>query len=229
MTEQSPSSPSAPPAPPKEKRPSYTGRIVGTLIASLLFLAIVYGGHGTLPGLGGPSSGIGGAFELVDGAGNTVTDQSFGNRLLLVQFGKPRPVVDGKPSAEGWLDLVGKALTALNPKERAHIAPLFIGLDVQNDTPQAVADYARAVHPDIIGLGGSAEQVDAAVKVYRIEVAYAQNADGSRGPMTGYLANTYLISPEGRFLAYFAPKSSPEDMVLALRKVLGSEAQAQGE
>ncbi|MBE1237931.1 SCO family protein [Phaeovibrio sulfidiphilus] len=207
----------------KRKGGSLTGRIVGTLVASALFLAILYGGEGFLPGLGGPGSGIGGPFQLSDASGEAYTDQSFPNRLLLIQFGKPAPMVDGHPETPGWLAPVGEALARLSAQERARVAAVFVGLDPDADSPDDVDAYARATSPDILGLTGTPDQIDSVLKEYRVEVRRDTNPDGSPAAITAFSANTYLLSPEGRYITWFPPGASPDDIVSVLRKVMGTE------
>ena len=43
-----------------------------------------------------------------------------------------------------------------------------ISIDPARDTPEAMGAYAEAIHPDLLGLTGSPEEVDAAARAYKV-------------------------------------------------------------
>ncbi|GEO81689.1 SCO family protein [Pararhodospirillum oryzae] len=196
------------------RSPSLMGRLVGPLIIIVVVIGIAF--LGRIPLLPGPQSGLGGPFTLVNEAGETVTDQTFAGRFLLVYFGYTS-CPDVCPTS---LALIGRALDMAPPEARARVTPLFISVDPERDTPERAASYARAFHPALIGLTGTPEQIAAVAHGYR--ATYARVDHGENRPYTiDHSAYIYLMGPDGRFLAHFEPNTPPERIADALRAVMG--------
>ena len=111
---------------------------------------------------------IGGPFTLIDQNGKTVTDQDFRGRFMLVFFGFTH-CPDICPAE---LQVMSQSLAALGPKAE-EVAPIFITLDPERDTPEVVGAYVKNFGPRFLGLTGSPEAVAAAAKAYRI--AYSKS------------------------------------------------------
>jgi protein SCO1/2 len=159
---------------------------------------------------------IGGAFELVNGDGETVTEQDFKGKWMLVYFGYTF-CPDVCPTSLGT---IAAALDSLDPETVGQITPVFITVDPERDTPDVVGQYVSHFHPAMVGLTGSQEQIDAAVQVYR---AYSKKAPQEEGPyLMDHSSVTYLMNPEGEFVRHFSHGVSPDDMAEGLRKALTS-------
>lgn len=159
---------------------------------------------------------LGGTFRLMDQTGRAVTEADFAGRFLLVYFGFTY-CPDVCPTELG---IVASALDLLGePGER--VTPVFITVDPERDTPEALADYVSRFHPRMVGLTGTAEQVAAAARAYRVFYARVQ-----RPEMTGYLMDhssfIYLVGPDGRVRSLFRPETAPEVIAGAVRVQLRS-------
>ncbi len=145
-------------------------------------------------------AGIGGAFNLIDQDGKPVTDRDFAGRYRLMYFGYTScPDVcptDVAALAKGW-----RAFDAANPGRAAKLAAMFITVDPERDTPPALKQFVRAFHPRLIGLTGSAQEMDAVRQRYGI---YAKKVPG--GSPADYLmdhfAVIYLFGPDGAPVAF---------------------------
>ena len=107
------------------------------------------------------AASIGGPFELVDHTGQTVTEESFDDRYLLVYFGYAY-CPDICPTE---LLIMGQAVDELG-ELGDEVQPLFVTVDPARDTVEYLADYVPSFHPRLIGLTGSDEQIHAAAKAY---------------------------------------------------------------
>jgi len=156
----------------------------------------------------GGTSAIGGPFTLVDGDGNTVTDQDVLTEPTLIYFGYTFcPDVcplDAGRNAEA-MDLLEEQGKTVNGA--------FITIDPERDTPEVVKDYAGYLHDRMIGLSGSPEQVKAASQAYR---TYFKKQEPEEGDEEYYLVDhstfTYLTLPGYGFVEYFRRDITPEDM-----------------
>ena len=187
---------------------------VAALIALLLTLA---GRQGMLGETPPPSSSsgvpIGGPFTLVNGAGETVTEADFAGRPKLVFFGFTF-CPDVCPTVLATLAAVLDALG----DQAARVQVLFISVDPARDTPDVVGAYVARFHSRIVGLTGSAEQVAAVAKTYRIYFAIPENA--GEDYTVDHSTVIYLMDSDDEYLANFSYTASVEEIVAGLREHL---------
>jgi len=154
---------------------------------------------------GAVAGDIGGPFELVNSAGETVTDADVITEPSLVYFGYTFcPDVcpfDMARNADAVDVLAEQGVSA---------TPVFISVDPQRDTPEVVGSYADIMHEKAIGLTGSPEQVKAASLAYRTYYR-AQDAKDDFY-LVDHSTFTYLVLPEHGFVDYFRREVTPEDM-----------------
>ncbi len=158
---------------------------------------------------------IGGPFTLTDHNGRTVSDGDFRGRYMLVYFGYTF-CPDVCPTA---LTVMSDALDLVGDKADK-VAPIFITVDPERDTPEYLKAYVEHFHPRLLGLTGSPEQVAAAAKGYK--VYYSKVGDGyDDGDYSmDHSSYTYLIGPDGEYVAAFGHKTDAEDMAKKLEKFL---------
>ncbi len=196
--------------------------IVKTIALLVVLVAIAIGGR--LWMMGNDASQpqatqqtIGGPFTLVNGQGETVSDQQFRGKYMLVYFGYTF-CPDVCPTA---LQVMAEALDQLPPETAAKITPIFISIDPERDTPEHVGQYVTHFYPTLIGLTGSPEQVKAAAAAYRIYYAKVEEkgADPSAYLMD-HSAILYLMGPDGSFLSHFGHDTTADTMALRLKKLV---------
>lgn len=148
---------------------------------------------------------LGGPFELINGDGETVTDQQIVTEPTLIYFGYTF-CPDVCP-----LDVDRNAAAIEILEERGKIVqPVFISIDPARDTPEVVRDFADAMHPRMIGLTGSAEQVAAASKAYRTYYKAHPPVDGEY--LVDHSTFSYLVLPEYGFVDFFRRELTPEQL-----------------
>jgi protein SCO1/2 len=134
---------------------------------------------------------IGGHFSLTAPDGTEVTDRSFPGKWLLLYFGYTF-CPDACPTA---LNTIAEVLDELGTLAE-QIQPIFITVDRQRDTPAVLAEYVKAFHPRLIGLTGSAAQIAAAAKDFR--VFYQVRQLGNDEYAIDHSSYVYVIDPDGR-------------------------------
>ncbi len=160
-----------------------------------------------------PPVAIGGPFTLQDGAGAPVSDTAFRGRWMLVYFGYTH-CPDACPTA---LNDMANALDLLGPQRR-NVAPLFITVDPERDTPAVMRDYVQAFGTQIEPLTGTPAQVEAAEKEYRVYAAKHPNKAG--GYDMDHSSIIYLMNPAGTFVAIFGDGTSPQQMAEKMRALI---------
>jgi len=191
--------------------------VAGFLIGALAGAAILLV---TTPRGGQPvqSSGtalVGGPFSLVGAGGRAVTDADFRGRYMLVFFGFTH-CPDICPAE---LQVVAQALDKLGDKGKK-VVPIFITLDPERDTPQAMANYVKSFGPNFVGLTGSPEAIEAAAKAYRVAYSKVENKGSAGDYSVDHSALVYLMDPEGRYVTHFSYGLSADQMAEKLGKSL---------
>lgn len=158
---------------------------------------------------------IGGPFELIGKEGKTVADKDFRGRYMLVFFGFTR-CPDICPAE---LQVMSAALDDLG-SDADKVVPIFITLDPERDTPDAVSNYVQNFGPNFVGLTGSPEAIEKAAKAYR--VSYQKFQDESMGDnySIDHSALVYLMGPSGQYVTHIPYGTSPKKMAETLRRYL---------
>jgi protein SCO1 len=157
------------------------------------------------------SSAVGGPFKLIDQDGRTVTDQDMKGKPFLVFFGFTH-CPDVCPTA---LFDISEVFRKLGP-DAGRASALFITVDPERDTPEAMKSYLSSFDPHLRGLTGDEAAIDGVVRVYRSYYKKVPNPDGSY--TMDHTALVYLMDKEGRFVAPFNLKRRPEDSAADLRR-----------
>lgn len=157
---------------------------------------------------------VGGPFQLTDHTGRRVTEKDFLGRPTLVFFGFTF-CPDVCPSG---LQVIGAALDKLGPKGQA-VTPLFITVDPERDTPAQLAAYVKSFHPRLVGLTGTADEIRAVAKAYRVHYAKAEDAKSSAYTMD-HSALVFLMDQKGQYATHFRPGTSVDAMAAEIAKLL---------
>lgn len=148
---------------------------------------------------------IGGPFTLVNTQGQSVTDKEVLSKPSLVYFGYTFcPDVcplDMSRNIEA-VDLLAE--------KGIEVTPVFISIDPDRDTPEAMGDYAEYMHPALIALTGSAEQVKFAAQAYK--TFYQKQETGDEYYLVDHLTFTYLMLPGHGFADFFRREVTAEQM-----------------
>lgn len=105
---------------------------------------------------------IGGNFALTDQTGKTVHDTDFRGRLMLVFFGFTH-CPDICPVSTATLSQVMGKLG----EKADQVAPVFITVDPERDSPSVLKDYLANFDKHMIGLTGTPEQIRQVTELYK--------------------------------------------------------------
>jgi protein SCO1 len=161
---------------------------------------------------------IGGPFTLVATDGQTVTDQTYRGKWMLIYFGYTF-CPDACPTA---LTNMSMALKRLG-NEADQIQPLFVTVDPKRDTRQVLGEYLKSFDPRIVGLTGSKEQALSAAKTYRIYIE-SRPDEGEDNYLVDHSAYLYLMDPSGKFVGVIMGTTPGEEMAAQLRKLMGGHS-----
>lgn len=158
--------------------------------------------------MAGGVGAIGGPFTLVDENGKTVTSEEVIDKPALLYFGYTFcPDVCPLDNFRN-----ANAIEILASKGKI-VKPVFISVDPDRDTPEVLRDFTDRLHPRMLGLTGTHEQVAAASKAYR---TYYKKNEPEDGDDEYYLIDhstwSYLVFPGEGLVGLFKRDESPQEM-----------------
>jgi protein SCO1/2 len=184
--------------------------------AAFLFIAACGDGGSSVPipteGVVALSGQFTGDFTLIGKNGATVSDEDFEGKVMLVYFG----FTNCPDVCPGDVGVMSAALNELGRKA-GQVAPIFISVDPERDTPAALSDYF-AFDDRIIPLTGS---VDASAQA---RAAYKLIAQKERLPNSalGYTVNHgrffYITDRQGQPQLAIVGGASPQELAALLRR-----------
>ncbi len=156
--------------------------------------------------MGNKLAAIGGPIEGIDETGRQVTNADIIDKPTILYFGYTFcPDVcpfDNARNAEA-VDIL---------KERGYdVKPVFYSVDPERDTPERLDDFTFYMHPDMIGVTGTPEQVKAASLAYKTYFR-KQEEDGDEFYLIDHSTFSYFVTPEDGFLEYFKREDTAEEM-----------------
>lgn len=160
---------------------------------------------------------IGGPFSLTDHHGNRVTEAVLAGRLTLVYFGYAS-CPDVCPTELQNMGAALDLLAADDPGKIGDMQILFITVDPARDTVAALGDYMTNFHPKASALTGSADEIAAAAKAYRVYFSKADAEQGSEAYLMDHSNIIYLMGPDGKFLAHFGFGATVEQIAAKLNE-----------
>lgn len=167
---------------------------------------------------GGQVAGnIGGSFSLINQDGLVVTDIDVIKEPSLLYFGytfcPDICPLDTYRNVE--------AVRVLD-KKGFSVTPIFVTFDPQRDTTEVLKEFSDFMHPKMIALTGSVEQIKKITKKYRVYYK-KQNNDDEQNYLIDHTAFTYLVLPEIGFVDFFRRELTAEQLadkvVCFMRKI----------
>ncbi len=197
----------------------FAGACIAVAVAVAVSAIVVVSGRGDAgPGSREVSStglpDVGGPFQLVNQDGQAVDQTLLNGKWSLVFFGFTY-CPDYCPTTLGMLEATKRALG-----DRAdEVQIVFISVDPERDTPQALKDYLSSdgFPEGVIGLTGTPEQVRAAADAYR--AVYQKVGEGDAYTLNHSLT-IYLMGPDGRLRSALGHDLGPDNAARIIQQAM---------
>ena len=100
---------------------------------------------------------------------------------------------------------------------------MFITVDPEKDTPDQLKSYVALFHPRLIGLTGDPHAIKKVALAYK---AYYAKSDPTRnaGTEVDHTSFIFLIGPDGKYLGFAPPGTSPGRLAEIISHALAHEA-----
>lgn len=158
---------------------------------------------------------FGGPFTLVDRNGAPFTEQNLKGKPFALFFGFTH-CPDVCPAS---LSRMAQLRKQLGPDgDRFEI--VFVSLDPERDQPETIGSYVDLFDTPIIGLTGTAAQIDAAAKAYGVFHEKVSTGDGGEYTID-HTASIFLIDADGRFVTTIAHGEDQPTALAKLKRVIG--------
>jgi cytochrome oxidase Cu insertion factor (SCO1/SenC/PrrC family) len=167
--------------------------IILTIILAALALTTVKPGQ-----IGSGTALIGGPFTMINQKGETVTDKTYAGQYMLVFFG----FTNCEDVCPTELQVMTAAFNQMGPLADK-ITPLFVSIDPDRDTPEAMKDYVSNFYPRLQGLTGTPDQVAAIARAYHVFYAKVPDSKDPKNYEMDHSSILYLMGPDGKFLKHF--------------------------
>ena len=155
------------------------------------------------------------AFELTDHQGVIRTERDFAGQWMLVFFGFANcPDVCPTTLAE-----VAAVMEDLGT-DAEKVQPIFISIDPERDTPDALAEFVPLFDASIIGLTGTPEQIAATSETFPIFYERIEEASAPDGYTMGHTSHLFLFDPQAGFAESWAYGTHAEEILADLRERL---------
>lgn len=192
-------------------------------------------------GEGSPS--IGGSFSLIDQHGKQVNDSDFRGRMMLVFFGFTHCPDICPVTVKNLSDVMGMLADKAD-----QVAPVFITVDPERDTPSVMASYLSSFDARMIGLTGEHDKIKSVGDAYKAYFAkspvgggaqdsreddhtdmeesgmaqedHEHNHDHGGDYTMDHSGFVYLMDREGKYVTHFPYDASPATIVSTLRPYL---------
>jgi protein SCO1 len=154
----------------------------------------------------GGNGAIGGPFSLIDEDNRPVTESDVLQKPALVYFGYSF-CPDVCPT-----DLSRNAEAVDVLEEMGHdVIPIFISVDPSRDTAAVLKEFTDALHPRMIGLTGTADQIAGAARAYKTIYRVADVTE-DENYLVDHMTYSYLMLPAVGFAEFFTSEE-PADAV----------------
>ena len=158
---------------------------------------------------------LGGSFRLVDQTGTPRTEADFHGSYPLIYFGFTH-CPDLCPRSLGTMSVVMDELSARDPQKARRLALLFITVDPERDTVEVMKDYVAEFHPRLVGLTGSAQEIERVTRNYGAFYAPVPEEGGNYAmDHSGFIV---LMGPAGEYLTHFESDVRVEELVAELER-----------
>ena len=153
-----------------------------------------------------------GDFTLVGKSGATVSDEDFKGKVMLVYFG----FTNCPDVCPGDVGVMSAALNELGRKAD-QVAPLFISVDPERDTPSALTDYF-AFDDRIIALTGSPAAAAEARAAYKLVATKERLPNSALGYTVNHQRFFYINDRQGQPQLAIVGGVSPQELAALLRR-----------
>jgi protein SCO1/2 len=108
----------------------------------------------------------------------------------------------------------------LSQAEASQVQGVFVSVDPERDSPEALGIFARGFFPGFVGLTGERNELDSVARQYGFIYERVPLKDSAMGYVIDHSSIIYLIDRQGVLQAYIPHDTSPQKIKQELLKLL---------
>jgi protein SCO1/2 len=155
------------------------------------------------------------SFELVDHHGAVRTERDFAGQWLLIFFGFAN-CPDVCPTT---LSDVSYVMDEIGDRAQS-VQPLFISIDPERDTPDALAGFVPLFDAGIVGLTGTPAQIQRTAQTFHIFYDRAEDASAPDGYTMAHSSQLFLFDPDAQYVRSWSYGTAAERIAAELEAIV---------
>lgn len=159
-------------------------------------------------------TGLGREMAMQDASGTTRSLDDYKGKVTLVFFGFTQ-CPDVCPTAMAEL---AQSMELLGD-DASQAQVIMISVDPERDTPEILAEYVTAFHPDFVGLGGTPEQLQVTAKSFKAFYAKAAGPTPEQYSMD-HSSSFYVFDKSGDVRVLIAGNAPADEIAQDIRQLL---------
>ncbi|MEM6622845.1 MAG: SCO family protein [Pseudomonadota bacterium] len=167
--------------------------------------------------LNASGSTIGGPFELTTHEGNRVSSDALIDGPTLIYFGytfcPDVCPIDTQVMADAVILLEERGI---------EVQPVFVTVDPERDDVEALASYVDGMHPRMMGLTGTKDEIKSAADAYKVYFSRQEMPGSAAHYLMSHTAYMYFVMPEVGTVGVFRNGFPPEQIATDIEGVLGT-------
>ena len=102
------------------------------------------------------------------------------------------------------------------------VAFLFVTVDPERDTPEKLAAYTNAFHPNIYGLTGTPAELEAVYEDFGVRAEREEFPDSALGYLMSHTTRMFLVDQQSSLRLSYSYGTPPEDILADVKTLLKS-------
>jgi protein SCO1/2 len=157
---------------------------------------------------------LGHDMAMQDSSGTIRTLQDYKGKVIVSFFGFTQ-CPDVCPTAMAEL---AQVMTLMGDKADK-LQVILLSVDPERDTPAIIGEYAKAFHPDFVGLTGSADQLAKTAKSFKAYYAKAPGVSPDQYSMD-HSSSFYVFDPQGEARVLIRGDATAQDIAHDVNQLL---------
>ena len=199
--------------------------VIGSLIGATVFVALLsllLLTSKDLPSstLGGEDGKLGGEFTL-QGLDGDVSLSDFRGKVVMLYFG----FTHCQEVCPLSMAVIRNTLLKMEPQELAQTQVIMVSFDPERDTLEALDEYGKEYHANIIGVTGSEQQIEDVINdygaFYRLDSSELTEAEqNDQDYAFRHSSRYYIIDQQGELVDAMRHSSTANELVAKIRTLI---------
>lgn len=121
------------------------------------------------------------------------------------------------------MGVISNALNRLSNEQLANTQAILVSVDPRRDTPEALAEYSRYYHPNLIGVTGSTQDIDSVTRQYGAYYNFTEIENVTADYGVQHSSRYYIIDQTGKLITAMRHSTTPNELYAQITQLLERE------